>query len=52
MEAAFNHFHTIIDVFLPGNARTPVMAKANALRMEVLKKRKVDKDRNAECLTL
>jgi hypothetical protein len=40
-------FHIIIDVFFLGRASKNVKAKANALRTELVKKRKVDKGTNA-----
>jgi hypothetical protein len=42
MEDALHHFHTFKDVFLLGRAGQKAKAKANALRMELVKKRKVD----------
>jgi hypothetical protein len=48
MEDTFHRFHAFIDVFLVGRAGNRVKAKANALRMELVKKRKVDKETNAE----
>jgi len=48
MEDAFHRFHTFEDVFLLGRAGKQVKAKANALRTELVKKRKVDQETNAE----
>jgi len=42
MEDALHHFHTLKDVLLLGRAYKKAMAKANTLRMELVKKRKVD----------
>jgi len=52
MEDAFRRFHTFRDVFLLGRAGKKAKAKANALRSELVKKRKVDKETNAETWTL
>ena len=43
-----HRFHTIRDVFLLRQAGKKVKAKANALRMELVKKRKVDENTNGE----
>jgi hypothetical protein len=51
MEDALCHFHTFKDVFLLRRASKKAKAKANALRMELVKKRKVDKERNAQTWT-
>jgi len=48
MEDALHRFHTIKDVFLPGRAGKLVKCKANALRIELVKKRKVDEETSAE----
>ena len=48
MEDAFHRFHTFKDVFLLGRAGKEANAKVNALRTELVKKRKVDKETNAE----
>jgi hypothetical protein len=48
MEDALCLFHTLKDVFLLGRDGTNVMATANALRTYLVKKRKVDKERNTE----
>jgi hypothetical protein len=48
MEDALHHFHPFKDVFLLGRASEKVKAKANALRTELIKKRNVDKETNAE----
>jgi len=51
MEDALCHFHTFKDVFLLGRAGKKAKAEANALRMELVKKRKVDEETNAETWT-
>jgi len=51
MEDALHRFHTFKDVFLLGRAGKKAKAKANALRMELVKKRKVDKETNPETWT-
>jgi len=51
MEDALHRFHTLKDVFLLGQAGKRAKAKANALRMELVKKRKVDEETNAETWT-
>jgi len=51
MEDALCRFHTFKDVFLLGRAGKWEKAKANALRTELMKKRKVDQDTNAETST-
>jgi len=51
MEDALRRFHTFKDVFLLGRAAKKAKAKAHALRMEVLKKRKVDEETIAETWT-
>jgi hypothetical protein len=48
MEDSLCHFHTFNDVFLLWRASK----KANALRTELMKKQKVDKETNAETWTL
>jgi len=48
MEDALRRFHTFKDVFLLGQAGKKAKAKANALRMELVKKRKVAEETNAE----
>jgi hypothetical protein len=48
MEDAMCCFHTFKDVFLLGRAGKQVEAKANALRTELVKKQKVDKETNGE----
>jgi len=52
MKDAMCHFHTFKDVFLLGRAGKKAKAKANALRTELVKKRKVDEETNAETWTL
>jgi len=52
MEDALHCFHTVKDVFLLGRAGKKVKARANALRTELVKKQKVDKETNAETWTL
>jgi len=44
-------FHTFKDVFLLGQAGQKAKAKANALRTELVKKRNVDEETNAETWT-
>jgi hypothetical protein len=51
-EDALCRFHTFKDVFLLRGAGKKAKAKANALRTELLKKRKVDEETNAETWTL
>jgi len=51
MEDALRCFHTFKDVFLLGRGGKKAKAKANALRIELVKKRKVDKESIAETLT-
>jgi len=48
MEDALHRFHIFKDVFLLGRAGKEAKAKANALRTELVKKRKVDEETNAE----
>jgi hypothetical protein len=48
MEDALCHFHTFKGVFLLGRAGKKAKPNANALRVELVKKRKVDKETNAE----
>ena len=48
MEDTLHHSHTFKDVFLLGRAGKKAKAKANALRTELVKKQKVDKETNAE----
>jgi hypothetical protein len=50
-EDALRRFHTFQDVFLLGRAGKKVRAKANPLRMDLVKKRKVDEETNAETWT-
>jgi len=52
MEDALRHCHTFKDVFLLGRAGKKAKDKANALRTELMKKRKVDEETNAETWTL
>jgi len=51
MEDALHRFHTLKDVFLLRRAGKKAMAKATALRMELVKKRKVDEETNSETWT-
>jgi len=51
MEDALHRFHTFKDVFLLGRASKKAKAKANALRMELVKKRMVNEETNAETWT-
>jgi len=48
MEHALHRFHTFKDVFLLGRAGKEAKAKANTLRTQLVKKRKVDEGANAE----
>jgi hypothetical protein len=48
MEDTFHRFHTFKDVFLLGRASKKAKAKANALRTELVKKRKVDEKTNVD----
>jgi len=48
IEDASRRFHTVKDVFLLGQASKWAKAKASALRTELVKKRKVDEETNAE----
>jgi len=51
MEDALHRFHTFKDVFLLGRAGKKAKAKAKALKTELVKKRKVDEETNAETWT-
>jgi hypothetical protein len=51
MEDALHLFHTFKDVFLLGQAGKKVTAKPNALRTDLVKKRKVDEETHAESWT-
>jgi len=51
MERAWHYFHTFRDVFLLGRTGKKAKAKANALSMELMKKRMVGEERNAESWT-
>jgi len=51
MEDALHRFHTFKDVFLLGRASEKAKAKANVLRTELVKKRKVNEESNAETWT-
>jgi hypothetical protein len=51
MEDLLCRFHTFKDVFLLGRARNKAKAKANALRTELVKKRNVGEETNAETWT-
>jgi len=51
MADSLHRFHTVKDVVLLGRAGKKAKAKANALRMQLVKKRKVEKDINAETWT-
>ena len=48
MDDALRCFHTFKDLFLLWQAREEVKAKGNALRTELVKKRKVEEDTNGE----
>jgi len=52
MEHALHRDNTFKDVFLLGRAGKEAKAKADALRTELVKRRKVDKETNAETWTL
>jgi len=52
MEDALHRFHTFKDVFLLRRTSTKAKAKANAQRMELVKKRMVDEETNVETRTL
>jgi hypothetical protein len=51
MEDSLCRCHTVKDVFLLGQAGKKAKAKANALRTELVTKRKVDEETNAETWT-
>jgi hypothetical protein len=51
LEDSLGHFLTFKEVFLLRQAGKRVKAKAHALRMELVKKRKVDMEANAETCT-
>jgi len=51
MEDALSRFHTFKDVFSLGTAGKEVEAKANSLRMEVVKMQKIDNNTIAETWT-
>jgi len=51
MEDTFHWFHTFKDDFLIGQARTMTKVKASALKSELMKKQKVDKETNAKTWT-
>jgi hypothetical protein len=51
MEDALSRFHTFKDVFLLGRSCKKAKAKPTTLRMELMKTRKVDKERNAATWT-
>jgi hypothetical protein len=51
MENALHRVHTFKDVFLLGRDGKKPKAKPNALRTELVKKRKVDEETNAETWT-
>jgi len=51
MEDVLHCFHTFKDIFLLGRVRKKPKAIANALRTELVKKRKVDEETNAETWT-
>jgi len=52
MEDALNRFHNFNDVSLHGQAGKRAKARANALRMEVVKNQNLDEETNAETWTL
>jgi hypothetical protein len=51
MDDALHRFHTLKDVFLLGQASKKAKAKVNVLSTELVKKRKVHKEINAETRT-
>jgi len=51
MVDTLHHFHTFKDVFLLGRAGKKRNAKGNALRTELVKKQKIEKETNAETWT-
>jgi len=51
MEDALRRFHTFKDVFSLGRAGKKAKAKANALKTELMKKRKVEEETIAETWT-
>jgi hypothetical protein len=51
MEDALHRVHTFKDVFLLGRAGKKAIAKANDMRMELVKKQKVDEETHAETWT-
>ena len=51
IEDTLHRFHTFQDVFLLGRAGKKAKTKANPLRTELMKKRKVDEESNAETWT-
>jgi len=51
IEDALHRLTTFKDVFLLGRAGKKAKVKANALRTELVKKRKVDEETNAETCT-
>jgi hypothetical protein len=51
VEDALHRVHTFKDVFLLGRAGKKAMAQANAMRMELVKKQKVDEETHAETWT-
>jgi len=51
MEDALHRFHTFKDVFVLWRAGKKAKDKADALRPELVKKRKVDEETNAETWT-
>jgi hypothetical protein len=51
MEDALHRVHTFKDVFLLGRAGKKAIAKANAMRMELVKKQKVDEETHTETWT-
>jgi hypothetical protein len=48
MEDALRRYHTFKDVFLLGRAGKKAKAKANALRTELIQKRKVDEETSGD----
>jgi len=51
MKDALHRFYTFKDVFLLGRAGNKAKAKANAMRIDLVKKRKVNEETNGETWT-
>jgi len=52
VEDTFCHFHAFKDVFLLGRGSTNAKEKLNSLKIELVNKRKLDKETNAEIWSL